>query len=246
MLPACCFCWPCWPTGRPLMTLCSPSWVPAAELEAALADCDLLVTGYTPGDFLQANQKICLPGWVGACLNVQAAGARARRAGVARQEPASTAYRTELLQNRMARGRSGGVTTACASRHAIPPPLLLTAQAATRRASTTPCSRVTRWTPSAATLASHVPTLWPSTRRSTQQPSLSTLTSSSPTGARPYRLPPPAAASSCLASGHANGLFVCSPCTRDCARLPRKGMLACCPASSAQQSPLMYLPCYVS
>ncbi|EFN50745.1 hypothetical protein CHLNCDRAFT_142548 [Chlorella variabilis] len=44
------------------------------ELEAALADCDLLVTGYTPGDFLQANQKICLPGWVGACLNVQAAG----------------------------------------------------------------------------------------------------------------------------------------------------------------------------
>jgi hypothetical protein len=46
----------------------------AAELESALQNCDLLVTGYTPGDFLQAGQRICLPGWVSACLNVQSAG----------------------------------------------------------------------------------------------------------------------------------------------------------------------------
>lgn len=60
--------------GDTVSTIAEKFGLRVTDLEAALADCDLLVTGYKPGDFLQTSQRICLPGYVPACLNVQSAG----------------------------------------------------------------------------------------------------------------------------------------------------------------------------
>lgn len=44
--------------------------VQPGALETQLEKCEL-TPGYKKGDYLQANQRICLPGWVSGCLNVQ-------------------------------------------------------------------------------------------------------------------------------------------------------------------------------
>jgi len=62
----------CLPTHLPT---CLP---PCSDLENALGQC---IIGYTPGVYLQPNQKICLPPWYSACAYVKVAGAWAKGLG---------------------------------------------------------------------------------------------------------------------------------------------------------------------